>query len=78
MTSQESKIPADLSLKELSAADLQKRAGLIKELNNTEENYIEDLKIIIEVSSTPDLINFTYFFVNHFRLSTLICLLYIY
>ncbi len=70
MTSQETKIPADANVKELSAADLQKRAGLVKELINTEDNYIEDLKIIIEVSSTPDLIYFTYFFVNHFRITS--------
>jgi hypothetical protein len=69
MASQEAKMNMDGAVKELSAADLQKRAGLVKELINTEDNYVEDLKIIIEVSSTADLNYFTYLFVNYFRIT---------
>lgn len=71
MASQETKTNPDGAVKELSAADLQKRAGLVKELINTEENYIEDLKIIIEASSTADLNYFTILFVNYFRIKQL-------
>eukprot|EP00029_Vermamoeba_vermiformis_P006608 TRINITY_DN2639_c0_g2_i1.p1 TRINITY_DN2639_c0_g2~~TRINITY_DN2639_c0_g2_i1.p1 ORF type:complete len:823 (+),score=141.59 TRINITY_DN2639_c0_g2_i1:47-2515(+) len=53
MASQETKVNPDGVAKGLSAADLQKRAGLVKELINTEENYVEDLRIIIEVFMQP-------------------------
>lgn len=65
MASQETKTHADGAVKELSAADLQKRAGLIKELISTEENYIEDLKIIIEASYTADSIFLRTYFDLH-------------